>query len=363
MTSGSAFVAAGVLALTGAGAVAQAPVTAVANVTMAINPQRVCVTSRAGFYPNHDLIISNGGEGEQKIEEIRRLVRDSSGILVERRLLWQQGLELLGEDGTLAPKSTKLLFSPFSFSTNLAGKSLTYELLLAGKTTPVWVSTRPLTCANQYRMKLPVAGRMLVYDGFDFLSHHRRGEYQDSWSRQMGISDNFQRFGIDLVVIDAEGRFFRGDGSRTDQWLGWGVPVRAAAAGTVAAFHDGQPDNVVIGTVDRWTDRPSRANPMSSYGNYVLIQHQSGEFTLVGHLRNGSVRVKKGQRVVAGQQIGEIGNSGASGGVHVHFERRTGWGLAGVETLPAYFHDLTLIGNPNLREAIAIDSGDVVLTR
>lgn len=206
-----------------------------------------------------------------------------------------------------------------------------------------------------------MAGRLLVYDGFDYLSHHRRGRYDDDWSKEMGISDNFQRFGVDLVAIDAAGHFFRGDGSRTDQWIGWGKPVRASAPGVVAATHDGQPDNVVIGTVDKWTDRPSRANPMSSYGNYVLIEHGSGEFTLVGHLRNGSVRVKKGQRVAAGQPVGAVGNSGASGGVHVHFERRTGWGLSGVRTLPAYLSRLRLAGLPQTATTIAVDSGDVVV--
>ena len=52
-------------------------------------------------------------------------------------------------------------------------------------------------------------------------------------------------------MVDPFGRYFRGDGSRTDQWIGWGKPVRTTAAGVVAATHDGQPDNVVIGTVDK----------------------------------------------------------------------------------------------------------------
>ena len=331
------------------------------RVTMIINPQRVCATARAGAYPNLDLIVANPGKSERQIEELRALVHDSRGMLIERRLLWQQALGVLGRDRTIAPTSRTLLFNPFAFSSDLAGNVITYELLLAGDPTPASAKARVESCVNSHRLMLPVTGRALVYDGYDHLSHHRRGTYDDDWSKAMGISDNFQRFGLDLVMIDASGRFFTGDGSRTDQWLGWGKPVRASAAGIVAAVHDGQPDNVVIGTVDKWIDRPSRAKPMSSYGNYVLINHAPREFSIVGHLRNGSVRVKKGDRVQAGQVIGAIGNSGASGGVHVHFERRTGFGLAGIETLPAYFSNLVLIGAGRVNGKIAIDSGDVVV--
>ena len=351
-------------ALLGCSGIAGAqPVSLAERVTITTNPHRVCATGRAGAYPNLDLIIDNPGKAERQIEEMRALVHDSRGMLIERRLLWQQALSVLGRDRTIAPMSKTLLFNPFVFSSELTGKIIIYELLLAGDPTPASTKARVDSCVNSYRLMLPVSGRALVYDGYDHLSHHRRSAYYDDWSKAMGIKDNFQRFGIDLVMIDASGRFFAGDGSRTDQWLGWGKPVRASAAGIVAAVHDGQPDNVVIGTVDKWNDRPSRANPMSSYGNYVLVEHARREFSIVGHLRNGSVRVKKGERVQAGQVIGAIGNSGASGGVHVHFERRTGFGLAGIETLPAYFSNIVLIGSRRADGKTAIDSGDVVIAK
>ncbi|MDQ3478389.1 MAG: M23 family metallopeptidase, partial [Pseudomonadota bacterium] len=142
--------------------------------------------------------------------------------------------------------------------------------------------------------------------------------------------------------------------------------VRAAAPGTVVAVHDGQPDNVAIGSVDKW-DGPKKENPMSSYGNYVLIDHGSGEFTLYGHMRNGSVLAKLRDQVRAGQDIGAIGNSGASGGVHLHWERRRGrgFGLADIETQPAFVHDVELVGSRSHKSdtALAIDTGDVLIAR
>jgi len=145
---------------------------------------------------------------------------------------------------------------------------------------------------------------------------------------------------------------------------GW--PSCLAAAGTVAARHDGQPDNVAIGSVDKWGG-PKKSDPMSSYGNYVLIDHGRGEFTLYGHMREGSVRVKQGQKVAAGMTIGGIGNSGASGGVHLHWERRRGqgFGLADIETQPAYVRNVELIGGKarNRAAGLAIDTGDVLIAR
>jgi hypothetical protein len=45
-------------------------------VTLAVNPDQVCTTDRAGHYPNLDLIIDNAGSSERQIDEIRALVRD-----------------------------------------------------------------------------------------------------------------------------------------------------------------------------------------------------------------------------------------------------------------------------------------------
>lgn len=57
----------------------------------------------------------------------------------------------------------------------------------------------------------------------------------------------------------------------------------------------------------------------SSYGNYVKIKH--GNFTSVyAHLKYGSVKVKKGDFIKKGKEIGYMGNTGHSKGAHLHFE-------------------------------------------
>ena len=63
-----------------------------------------------------------------------------------------------------------------------------------------------------------------------------------------------------------------------------------------------------------------------SYGNYVLIAHYNGLYTLYAHGQMGSITVKEGQRVKQGQQIMRVGSTGNSTGPHLHFEVRTGGG-------------------------------------
>ena len=60
----------------------------------------------------------------------------------------------------------------------------------------------------------------------------------------------------------------------------------------------------------------------TSYGNYVIIMHDNGLYTLYAHGQAGSIRVSEGQRVTQGKQIMNVGSTGNSSGPHLHFEVR-----------------------------------------
>ena len=64
----------------------------------------------------------------------------------------------------------------------------------------------------------------------------------------------------------------------------------------------------------------TKAKGNASYGNCIKIKHDNGYYTLYAHLEYTSVR--KGQRVVKGQSIGYIGQTGKAFGKHLHFEVR-----------------------------------------
>jgi murein DD-endopeptidase MepM/ murein hydrolase activator NlpD len=64
----------------------------------------------------------------------------------------------------------------------------------------------------------------------------------------------------------------------------------------------------------------SRAEPFSSYGNYIQIEHGGELQTRFGHLSGFAVAA--GEQVHKGQLIGYVGSTGRSTGPHLHYEVR-----------------------------------------
>lgn len=98
---------------------------------------------------------------------------------------------------------------------------------------------------------------------------------------------------------------------------------------------------VVVETESRYPDYGClRKTPAERPSNKVTVLHADGSASVYAHLKQGSVRVRVGQRVSPGQVIGEIGLSGWTSGPHLHFELG-GLTLDGYKTLPVVFrcHD------------------------
>jgi len=336
-----------------------------ASVALSADPGRVCLEPRAGGQMNFDLVMHNRTDRAITVSQLEASVINTRGEMIEHRIVWQDAVTGLGPHRTLSAGQTGILFNPFTFRTASADTRIRYDVQFEGAA-PASITIEPQSCATNARLTLPLTGRILVYDGYDYLSHHRRQTYQlEPQLRAFGVIDNWYRFGIDLIHTDAEGRLHRSDGSRIEDWYAWGQPVRAPGAGVVHAIRNDEPDND-IGTENRRTSRPLSEDEMNSDGNYVLIDHGEGEFSLLSHLKQGSVRVRPGERVRAGQLVGEVGNSGATPVPHLHYELRTspGFGVRGVRTLPPYFHDLQIIGLGRMpRSGLPVNTGDVLISR
>ena len=78
---------------------------------------------------------------------------------------------------------------------------------------------------------------------------------------------------------------------------------------------------VADGYVVTSTAKVNSSGHYISYGNYVLIAHYNGLYTLYAHM--SSRNVSSGQTVKQGQVIGTVGSTGNSTGPHLHFEVRT----------------------------------------
>lgn len=73
------------------------------------------------------------------------------------------------------------------------------------------------------------------------------------------------------------------------------------------------------------------SGPKPGFGNFVQIDHGYGVETIFGHASTLSVR--KGQRVIRGDRIATVGNTGYSTGPHVHYEVR----VNGTPVDPLYY--------------------------
>jgi hypothetical protein len=93
-----------------------------------------------------------------------------------------------------------------------------------------------------------------------------------------------------------------------------GVAVLAAAAGKVLRTRDGEPDISA-------RDRPGGVKGRDC-GNAVVIDHGGGVEGQYCHLRRGSVAVRRGATVAAGEKIGLVGLSGSTEYPHLHLTLR-----------------------------------------
>lgn len=106
-----------------------------------------------------------------------------------------------------------------------------------------------------------------------------------------------------------------------------------------ARYHEGMDFSAEIGTAIYATGDGvvEEVGWESGYGKSVVINHGYGYKTRYAHMNDYNVR--KGEKVVRGQIIGEVGNTGKSTGPHLHYEVR----LKGKAVNPVnyYFMDLT----------------------
>jgi Peptidase family M23 len=153
-----------------------------------------------------------------------------------------------------------------------------------------------------------------------------------------------QRFAIDWERLYPDGRLFHGDKKVLTNWAGYEQPIRAVADGTVVRAVDHLPDQVP-GAL------PQGIDPALADGNAVFLRLANGEVVFYAHMVPGSVAVHRGQRVVRGQLLGRVGNSGNSSAPHLHLhvvDRNAAFAANG---LPYVFSSFDITGKVASTEA------------
>lgn len=150
------------------------------------------------------------------------------------------------------------------------------------------------TFANDETFALAVGQTLIVPDGVMPKAKPKAKQYLAGGAVSVGTSGS-------------KGQFIWPTSGRVTQRYSWYHRAIDIANKQTPAIVAASPGRVVIVIYSR-----------IGYGNHIIIDHGNGYQTLYAHLSR--IYVKKGQVVSAGQAIGQMGSTGRSTGIHLHFE-------------------------------------------
>jgi hypothetical protein len=134
-----------------------------------------------------------------------------------------------------------------------------------------------------------------------------------------------------------------------DRFFAFGRPILAPGAGTVVSVHDGEPDHVarrsplILIPYAVTQGARVRRGAGAIAGNHVIIElADGGGYALLAHLRAGLIRVRAGEPVAAGREVGACGNSGNSTQPHLHIQVMDSADPYSARGVPMSFRDYRL---------------------
>jgi len=130
------------------------------------------------------------------------------------------------------------------------------------------------------------------------------------------------------------------DGTKIEDYVSYGKPLLAVADATVVKVVDDVPDTPL--GPDSGSDEGLPVNDAG--GNVVVLRLAPDLFAFYLHNKPGSATVKVGDKVKAGQQIAELGNSGNSLAPHLHFQLGRSRQMLTSENVPYEFERFTVKG-------------------
>ncbi|MBT3166302.1 M23 family metallopeptidase [Streptomyces sp. Vc74B-19] len=196
---------------------------------------------------------------------------------------------------------------------------LAYVLLVAGNR---WggAPDSPRAVREAVEVEPPVTGRWIAMNSpADHTPSHHTHAYG-------------QTFAIDVVAEPEPGsrpgfRALWPVTRRNADFPAFGAPLHAVADGTVVRATDRARDHLSRGSLPALAYLMLlEANVRDLFGagriigNHVVLDLGDGLFAAYAHLRRGSLTVREGDRVRAGQVLAQVGNSGNSTEPHLHFQ-------------------------------------------
>ncbi|WP_342387490.1 M23 family metallopeptidase [Salinicoccus bachuensis] len=136
-----------------------------------------------------------------------------------------------------------------------------------------------------------------------------------------------QRYAYDLLIME-KGKTHKGTPKKNENYHAFNKDIIAPAVGKVVKVLNNIPDNV-----------PGEMNESKPAGNYIILQHAKKEYSLLAHLKEGSIKVDRGDIVQEGDVIAKSGNSGNSSEAHIHFQVMDAPKVSKCRSQPIRFND------------------------
>ncbi|MBL1067457.1 M23 family metallopeptidase [Streptomyces sp. 7-21] len=117
---------------------------------------------------------------------------------------------------------------------------------------------------------------------------------------------------------------------RNRDFPAYGQPLLAVADATVVTATDWQRDHLsrnsypVLAYFFLEAILRDLLSPRLVVGNHLVLDLGDGTYALYAHLKHGSLTVRPGDRVTAGQRLASCGNSGNTTEPHLHFQLMDG---------------------------------------
>jgi hypothetical protein len=191
------------------------------------------------------------------------------------------------------------------------------------------------------RPRIPVVGPPLTGQGWVATNGCCEA---DGVHRNTGLPVNgrlyyAQRYAIDWLRLDAEGRLVHGDLSDVHSYTAYGADVVAVADGVIVATRNDLEEQLPPNLPD-----PKTITAQTLLGNHVIQDIGHGFFAFYAHMQKGSVTVAPGARVTRGQRLGRVGNSGNTSAPHLHFHIMAGASAIGSNGIPYVIDGFALAG-------------------
>jgi Peptidase family M23 len=349
----------------------------VAPVTIAVRPARPLIEHGGTLQLlNFDFYLENTGGKNLHLNRIQVAVWGKGGRLVLRRELDENGhpsgMTTIAERDI--PKGGHIaIFNPFyEFGPEVQLEKMSYSFFfndVGYKTaTPLdfeysaEVTVTPIDFVGKTALLLPLRQRSIIFDGHDFYSHHRRQSPADSNFERLKMWGNPVRYAYDFCPVNEMGEMYKDSPYNKENWYGYGAPIYAPAEGVVVDAVNDVPENDFTGKEVVYAEIPESQIYKILGGNYVVIDHGKGEFSYFAHMKTGSVRVKAGDRVKQGEQIGQLGFAGDAFIPHLHYMLMDNADILKAESTPSYFQKFRRILGSTTEEVSKgqIDTGDII---